>query len=331
MRKRDPLQLPFDAGAAAARCSMPDAAGLPAPDPQRKRRARHLSRAHQPFRRRASGAGRAARAVAARRPRQPIRICPRRPSRGRAGGRRRVGARPLFTIEPAIPPALAAIEAPPPLLYVKGDAGCWRGRWWPSSAPATARPPARSSPACSPPTSARAGFVIASGLARGIDAAAHEAALASGTVAVLAGGIDNIYPPEHADTAARASASAAAWSPRTRQASCRAAQDFPRRNRIISGLSLGVLIVEAARRSGTLITARMAGRAGPRGVRGAGPSARSAGRGHQRPHQDGRNAGRRSRRTSWTRWRRSRAWAISHLRGAVHRRRQPATRNRPRC
>ena len=92
-----------------------------------------------------------------------------------------------------------------------------------------------------------AGFVIASGLARGIDAAAHEAALATGTVAVLAGGIDNVYPPEHAELQRRigergclVSENPPGFVPR--------AQDFPRRNRIISGISLGVLIVEAARR-----------------------------------------------------------------------------------
>jgi DNA processing protein len=103
----------------------------------------------------------------------------------------------------------------------------------------------------------RAGYVIASGLARGIDAAAHEAALEGGTIAVLAGGLDNIYPPEHAELHRRigergclVSENPPGFVPR--------AQDFPRRNRIISGISLAVLVVEAARRSGTLITARAA-------------------------------------------------------------------------
>jgi DNA processing protein len=106
-----------------------------------------------------------------------------------------------------------------------------------------------------------AGFVIASGLARGIDGAAHEAALPHGTVAVLAGGIDNVYPPEHAalqraigEKGCLLSENPPGFVPR--------AQDFPRRNRIISGIALGVLIVEAARRSGTLITARTAGEQG---------------------------------------------------------------------
>jgi DNA processing protein len=102
-----------------------------------------------------------------------------------------------------------------------------------------------------------AGFVIASGLARGIDAAAHRASLATGTVAVLAGGHDHIYPPEHGDLAEAIAAQGAlisempmGWEPRAR--------DFPRRNRLISGLAAGVVIVEAAQRSGSLITARLA-------------------------------------------------------------------------
>ena len=106
-----------------------------------------------------------------------------------------------------------------------------------------------------------AGFVIVSGLARGIDAAAHRASLTTGTVAVLAGGHQRIYPADHIDLlqdilpeGAAVSEMPLAWEPRAR--------DFPRRNRLISGLSLGVVIVEAARRSGSLITARMAGEQG---------------------------------------------------------------------
>ena len=102
-----------------------------------------------------------------------------------------------------------------------------------------------------------AGFAVTSGLARGMDAAAHQASLATGTVAVLAGGHDRIYPPDHAalleailPTGAAISEMPFGWEPRAR--------DFPRRNRLISGVSLGVIIVEAAKRSGSLITARFA-------------------------------------------------------------------------
>lgn len=108
----------------------------------------------------------------------------------------------------------------------------------------------------------RDGFAIISGLARGIDAAAHEGALATGTVGVFAGGLDKPYPPENVELAARIAAGGGAilsempfgWEPR--------AQDFPRRNRIVAGLSLGLVVVEAAERSGSLISARLAGEMG---------------------------------------------------------------------
>ena len=106
-----------------------------------------------------------------------------------------------------------------------------------------------------------AGFVVISGLARGIDQAAHRATVESGTVAVLAGGHDRIYPPEHEDLLAALLEQGGAISemplghvPRAR--------DFPRRNRLISGASLGVVVIEAAHRSGSLITARMAAEQG---------------------------------------------------------------------
>ena len=108
----------------------------------------------------------------------------------------------------------------------------------------------------------RAGFVIASGLARGIDAAAHEAALEHGTVAVLAGGLDNVYPPEHAELQRQIGERGCLISENAARLRAPRARTFPRRNRIISGVALGVLIVEAARRSGTLITARMAAEQG---------------------------------------------------------------------
>jgi len=108
---------------------------------------------------------------------------------------------------------------------------------------------------------AEAGFVIVSGLARGIDARAHQTSRDSGTVAVLAGGLDRIYPAEHETLLQSLLAHGAAvsempfgWEARGR--------DFPRRNRIISGLADGVVIVEAAHRSGSLITARFAAEQG---------------------------------------------------------------------
>ena len=193
--------------------------------------------------------------------RHPIRICRREAAEAELQAADRIGARALFVGEPGYPQALAAIDPPPPLIYVKGHAGHL-------ARPMLAIVGARNGSAAGQKLArlfaagtGAAGFVIVSGLARGIDAAAHEAALATGTVAVLAGGPDNVYPPEHAILQRRIAEEGClvtenppGFAPR--------AQDFPRRNRIVSGLALGVLIVEAARRSGTLVTARMAGEQG---------------------------------------------------------------------
>jgi DNA processing protein len=193
--------------------------------------------------------------------RHPIRICRREAAEAELRAAARIGARALFVGEPGYPQALAAIDPPPPLIYVKGNAGHL-------ARPMLAIVGARNGSAAGQKLArlfasrtGAAGFVIVSGLARGIDAAAHEAALPTGTVAVLAGGPDNVYPPEHAILQQRIAEEGClvtenppGFAPR--------AQDFPRRNRIVSGLALGVLIVEAARRSGTLVTARMAGEQG---------------------------------------------------------------------
>lgn len=173
----------------------------------------------------------------------------------------KAGAKPVFTIEPGYPPALAAIEAPPPMLYVRGNAGLL-------TRPAVAVVGSRQASAAGHKLTRQfahglghAGYVVVSGLARGIDAAAHEAALDTGTVAVVAGGVDIVYPPENtiltqaiAENGAIVSDMPPGFQPR--------AKDFPRRNRIISGIALGILVVEAAKRSGTLVTARLAGEQG---------------------------------------------------------------------
>lgn len=193
--------------------------------------------------------------------RQSIRICPRDVAEAELEAAAAIGARALFTGEPGYPPALAAIDPPPPMLYVTGNIGLL-------PRPMLAIVGARNGSAAGQKLArlfasriGAAGLVIVSGLARGIDAAAHEAALDTGTVAVLAGGPDNVYPPEHAILQHRIAEEGCivtenppGFAPR--------GQDFPRRNRIISGLSLGVLVVEAARRSGTLVTARMAAEQG---------------------------------------------------------------------
>jgi DNA processing protein len=134
----------------------------------------------------------------------------------------------------------------------------------------------------------QAGYVVVSGLARGVDAAAHEGALPTGTAAVLGGGVDDVYPPENAGLYDRLVASGCVVSESAvgRRAQ---AKDFPRRNRIISGLSEGVVVVEAELRSGSLITARLAPSRGARSspFRLAAGAARPR---DQRPDPPGRRA-----------------------------------------
>lgn len=189
--------------------------------------------------------------------RRGARICPRAEAEAELDAATRAGARPVFTIEPGYPPALAAIDPPVPLLYAKG-------RLELLLRPMVAIVGARNGSAAGQKLAGMiardlgaAGLVVASGLARGIDAAAHAAALASGTVAVVAGGVDTIYPPENADLHARLCAEGCVIS-EVRPGLTPRGRDFPRRNRLISGVSLGVVVVEAARRSGSLITARFA-------------------------------------------------------------------------
>jgi DNA processing protein len=167
------------------------------------------------------------------------------------------GARPLLLGAPDYPPLLAMIADPPPLLWALGDPGL-------AARPAVALVGARNASALGCRMAARlaaelgaAGLVVVSGLARGIDAAAHNAALGTGTIAAQAGGIDEVYPSENAGLAAEIAAHGLRLSEMPPGHAPRA-QDFPRRNRIVSGLALGVVVVEGALRSGSLITARNA-------------------------------------------------------------------------
>lgn len=173
----------------------------------------------------------------------------------------RAGAQLVAMGETGYPAALAHVDAPPPLLYVKGRLELAEG-------PIVAMVGARNGSAVGQKLTRQLatelgieGFVIASGLARGIDTAAHLAALERGTIAVLAGGIDIVYPPENADLQRAIGEQGLLLSERSPGFSPRA-KDFPRRNRLISGISLGVVVVEAAERSGSLITARLAGEQG---------------------------------------------------------------------
>lgn len=174
----------------------------------------------------------------------------------------RLGARLVALPEPGYPPWLRQIDSAPPLVTLRGGETAF-------SRPMIAIVGSRNSSVVGRKLAtmmarelAERGFVIVSGLARGIDATAQEAALGGGTVAVLAGGLDRIYPAENiplADQIVGAGGGHISEMPLGHEPRAR---DFPRRNRIISGLALGVLVIEAAERSGTLITARYAGEQG---------------------------------------------------------------------
>ena len=172
-----------------------------------------------------------------------------------------MGAKLLCACEPAFPPLLAALDPPPPAIWAVGDAGLLHGR---SVAVVGARNASAAGQRFARTLAhelGQAGLTIVSGLARGIDGAAHEGSLQTGTVAVLGGGPDDIYPPEHDGLYRRIAerGCVVSESPPGYRAQAR---DFPRRNRLISGLSLGVVVVEAELRSGSLITARRAGEQG---------------------------------------------------------------------
>ena len=170
---------------------------------------------------------------------------------------RKLGVALVALGEPAYPLRLQMIDDPPPLIAIRGE---MRALSLPMVAIVGSRNASGAGLKFTQKIArdlAEAGFAIVSGLARGIDAAAHGASLATGTIAVLAGGHEHIYPPEHGEllnailpAGAALSEMPLGWEPRGR--------DFPRRNRLISGLSLGVVVVEAAKRSGSLITARLA-------------------------------------------------------------------------
>ena len=169
----------------------------------------------------------------------------------------RIGGRFVCWGEPLYPSALAAVEDAPPILSVLGRAELL-------NQPAVAMVGARNASANGRRLArelaeglGRAGLVVVSGLARGIDAAAHLGAFETGTVAVVAGGVDIVYPEQNRGLydALRRQGAIVAELPLGSEPQAR---HFPRRNRIISGMALGVLVVEAAARSGSLITARFA-------------------------------------------------------------------------
>ncbi|WP_421859059.1 DNA-processing protein DprA [Oricola sp.] len=192
-----------------------------------------------------------------------IRVLPQEDAEAELDAATRHGARIVGFGEPDYPEMLRLADPAPPLVTVMGGAAVF-------SKPCVAVVGARNASMAGRKMArmlagdlGTAGYAIASGLARGIDAEAHKAALATGTIAVLAGGIDKPYPPENEELLERIANSDISavitempfgWEPRAR--------DFPRRNRVIAALSLGLVVAEAAMRSGSLISARYAGEMG---------------------------------------------------------------------
>jgi DNA processing protein len=189
------------------------------------------------------------------------RICSEADAHGELAASERLGVSLIAPGEAGYPPRLTTLDDAPPLLGV-------RGAHQVLMRPMIAIVGSRNASGAGLKFASRlardlsdAGFVIASGLARGIDQSAHRASIEGGTVAMLAGGHDKVYPPEHEDllTAIMASGGAISEMP---LGHVPRARDFPRRNRLISGAALGVVVVEAALRSGSLITARIAAEQG---------------------------------------------------------------------
>ncbi len=188
---------------------------------------------------------------------KPISICPKGVAERELEAAERIGAHLLALCEPGYPVPLRAVDDGPPLLWARGNPALLMkstvGVVGARNASASGRRIAWQLGA----DLGRQGLVLASGMARGIDTAVHEGSLQTGTIAVLAGGVDVVYPPENAglyDKIVDLGCVVSEMPPGTEPH----ASLFPRRNRIISGLSLGVVVVEANPRSGSLITARQA-------------------------------------------------------------------------
>jgi DNA processing protein len=169
----------------------------------------------------------------------------------------KIGGRVLASCEPEYPRGLVAADPAPPVISVLGHVTLLQREMIAIVGARNASALGRRLAATLAKKLSESDLVVASGLARGIDAAAHEGALANGTVAVVAGGVDNIYPPENAALYERIRSEGAIISEMPFGRSPQA-RHFPRRNRIISGLSRGVVIVEASEGSGSLITANYA-------------------------------------------------------------------------
>ena len=172
-------------------------------------------------------------------------------------GLAKLGGRIIASCEPDFPHGLAALDPPPPLIAVLGHAPLLKREMVAIVGARNASALGRKFAYVLAQDLAATGLTIASGMARGIDSAAHDGALATGTVAVLAGGVDVVYPPENQKLYDAIREQGAIIS-EMRLGEAPQARHFPRRNRLISGLARGLVVVEAAERSGSLITANYA-------------------------------------------------------------------------
>ena len=192
---------------------------------------------------------------------KPIKVCPEKEALAEMAKCQKIGAKMISYFDEEYSKLLRQIADPPPILTTLGDASLMD-----KSSLAIVGPRNSSFNGCKFAKKiahelGEAGFIVVSGMARGIDSAAHQASLEKGTIAVLGGGIDNIYPPENknlyeqiAEKGLIMSENPFGYLP--------IPSSFPRRNRIVSGISLGVVVIEATMKSGTLITARCAAEQG---------------------------------------------------------------------
>ncbi len=186
-----------------------------------------------------------------------LKICPQSRAEDEIAATEKSDTHMIHWGEPSYPPLLGHIDDPPPILFVRGHIPLLNKKAVGFVGSRNASINGRRFAHTTAKAIGEAGYLIVSGMARGIDAAAHEGALTTGTLAVLGGGVDVIYPREHRklydamlEQGAICSEVPLGITPQARH--------FPRRNRIISGVSRGVVVLEAGQRSGSLITARMA-------------------------------------------------------------------------
>ena len=189
--------------------------------------------------------------------RRPIKVCARAAAEREIEALDRLGGHLIALGEPAYPQALAAIDDPPPVIALRGRVDLLAGECIAVVGARNASANGLHFAEQLATDLGAAGLTVVSGMARGIDARAHAGALATGTVAVMGGGVDVVYPKENRSLFERllAEGTVVAEAP---LGTVPMGRHFPRRNRIIAGLSRGVVIVEGAARSGSLITARLA-------------------------------------------------------------------------